>query len=40
MNGTETGLEVTYGTGIRAWEYRVGGYWIGSPIHVLNSFPC
>ncbi len=33
------GLEVMCSTGTRAWEYRVGGYCIGSAIYGLDSFP-
>ncbi len=39
MNGTEKGLEVMCSTGNQAFEYRVGGYCIGSTTYGLDSFP-
>ncbi len=39
VNGTEKGLEVMCSTGTRACVKRVGGYWIGSTIYGLDSFP-
>ncbi len=39
MNGTEKGVEFMCSIGSRACEYRVGGYWMGSAIYGLDSFP-
>ncbi len=39
MNGTGKRLDVMCSTGTTACGYRVGGYWIGSTIYGLDSFP-